>query len=272
MWRRQFWSPMHKDFKLFHILRRLHCHPSKQPSLFATNLTRSALHSCFSDFRHHHPSGHSVLIHFLHESKLSQYSLFHSTIQLSLRFSLSKTSSFTTLFVRVTHNYLDTWSSFEAAKTAPWRSRGLHHFGKFLEPSDKWAGRGCCCFLMRWHSWTFLLIRNELQKFVELKFEFFSFNTFDVSQIFSQRVVQPRPKYSYCIFLQGLCWVSVCWMLNDALCSMSWVFSGFYFVPHRAINIWHHMPCFLLNIYYNITFTASLKRVQFELVLSFPVV
>ena len=27
----------------------------------------------------------------------------------------------------------------------------------------------------------FWLIRNELQKLVELKFEFFSFNTFDVS-------------------------------------------------------------------------------------------
>ena len=30
-----------------------------------------------------------------------------------------------------------TWSGFEAAKTAPWPSRGLHHCGKFLEPSDE---------------------------------------------------------------------------------------------------------------------------------------
>ena len=45
--------------------------------------------------------------------------------------------------------YLDTWSGFEAAKTGPWPSRGLHHFGKFLEPLDERAGRGCCCFLMR---------------------------------------------------------------------------------------------------------------------------
>ena len=81
----------------------------------------------------------------------------------------------------------------------------------------------------------FWLIRNELQKFVELKFEFFSFNTFDVSQIFWKQVEQPRPKYS-CIFLKGLCLVFVCWILNNALCSMSWVFSGFYFVPHYAIN------------------------------------
>ena len=28
----------------------------------------------------------------------------------------------------------DTWSGFEAAKTAPWPSLGLYHFGKFLEP------------------------------------------------------------------------------------------------------------------------------------------
>ena len=48
------------------------------------------------------------------------------------------------------------WSGFEAAKTAPWPSRGLHHFGKLLEPSDEWACRGCYCFLMRWHNWAFL--------------------------------------------------------------------------------------------------------------------
>ena len=33
--------------------------------------------------------------------------------------------------------YLDTWSGFEAAKTAPWPSQGLHHCGKFLEHSDE---------------------------------------------------------------------------------------------------------------------------------------
>ena len=33
--------------------------------------------------------------------------------------------------------YLDTWSSFEAAKTDQWPSWGLHHFGKFLDPSDE---------------------------------------------------------------------------------------------------------------------------------------
>ena len=148
------------------------------------------------------------------------------------------------------HNgYLDTWSGFEAAKTAPWPSRGLHHFGKFLEPSDEWAGRGCCC------SWcgdivgNVWLIRNELQKFVELKFEFLNFNTFDVFQIFWQRVAQPRPKYSYCIFLKGLCWVSVCWILNKALCSMTWMFSGFYFVSHFTIYIWHNMLWYFSNIY-----------------------
>ena len=119
----------------------------------------------------------------------------------------------------------------------------------------------------------FWLIRNELQKLVELKFEFFIFfNTFDVSQIFWQRVVQPRLKYSNCIFLNGLCWVSVCWILNNALCFVSLVFSGFYFVSHCTINILNHMLCYLPNTYNYITFTASLERVQFEFVQSFPVV
>ena len=58
-----------------------------------------------------------------------------------------------------------------------------------------------------WHFW---LIRNGLEKRVELKFEVFSFNTLDVSQIFWKRVVQPRPKYSDCILLKGLWWISVC--------------------------------------------------------------
>ena len=94
----------------------------------------------------------------------------------------------------------------------------------------------------------FWLIRNELQKFVELKFEYFGFNTFSVSQLFWKRVVQTRPKYSYCIFLKGLCRV-FCWILNNALFSMSWVLSGFYFVPHCRINIWYLMLCYLPNIW-----------------------
>ena len=114
-----------------------------------------------------------------------------------------------------------------------------------------------CCGDIVWYFW---LIRNELQKLVEFKFEFFSFNTFHVSQIYWQRVLQSRPKYGYCILLKGLCWVSVCWKLNNALCSVSWVFSGFYCVPDCAINIWHHMLCYLPNIYNYITFTAFLYR------------
>ena len=53
---------------------------------------------------------------------------------------------------------------------------------------------------------------------------------------------------------------------------MSWVFSGFYFVPHCPINIWYHMLCYLRNIYNYITFTASLERVQFEFMQSIQVV
>ena len=121
--------------------------------------------------------------------------------------------------------YLDTWilgCGFEAAKTVPWPSRGLTTLVNSLGPQmselvDDAVASWCGDIVGH-----FSLIRNELQKFVELKFEFFSFNTFDVSQIFWQRVVQTRLKYSYCIFLRGLCWVFVCWVLNIATCSMSY--------------------------------------------------
>ena len=150
--------------------------------------------------------------------------------------------------------YLDTWSGFEPAKTA---SSGSWIHGRVVDSTivvnslspqmselvddaiASWCGD------IVGHFW---LIRNGVEKLVELKFDFFSFNTFDVSEIFWQRVVQPRPKYSYCILLKGLSWVSVCWILNNALCSMSWMFSGFYCVPNCAINICHHMLCYLSNI------------------------
>ena len=39
-------------------------------------------------------------------------------------------------YINCVHTY--TWIlGVAAAKTAPWPSRGLHHCGKFLEPSDE---------------------------------------------------------------------------------------------------------------------------------------
>ena len=68
-----------------------------------------------------------------------------------------------------------------------------------------------------------------------------------------------RSPHTVIAFSCGLCWVSGCWILNNALCSMSWMFSSFYCVPHWAINIWHHMLCYLPNIYNYRMFTASLE-------------
>lgn len=44
------------------------------------------------------------------------------------------------------HGYSDTRSDFEAAiyKLARRPSQGVLHLGKFLEPKDEIAGRGCC--------------------------------------------------------------------------------------------------------------------------------
>ena len=80
----------------------------------------------------------------------------------------------------------------------------------------------------------FWLVRNGVKKLVELKFEFFSFNTFDVSQIFLHELYNRGPNTVIAFSWNGLCWVSVCWILNNALWSMPWMFSGFYCVPNCA--------------------------------------
>ena len=66
---------------------------------------------------------------------------------------------------------------------------------------------------------------------------------------------------SYCIFLklQGLLWISLCWLLYNTLCSTSCMGSGFYFR-----HLFGTMSCGIFEIYilYNyITFTSSLEGV-----------
>ena len=62
--------------------------------------------------------------------------------------------------------------------------------GRFLEPSDEIADPGCCCFLPRWHSWAFWAHQEWVLEICWARFQFFSFNTFYVSQIFRKRDVQ----------------------------------------------------------------------------------
>ena len=87
--------------------------------------------------------------------------------------------------IELSITYLDTWSGFEAAKTAPWPSRGLHHcvvnsLSPQMSELVEDAIASSCGDIVR-HFW---LVRNGVEKLVELKFEFFSFNIFDVPQIF----------------------------------------------------------------------------------------
>ena len=105
--------------------------------------------------------------------------------------------------------YLDTWSSFEAAKTAPFQSRGLHHFGKFLEPSDEGAGRGCCCFLMRWHSWAFLAHQEWAPEICRAQIWFFSVLTLSMSlRYFSNELYKRGPNTVIAFF-----WMDCTWFL-----------------------------------------------------------
>ena len=78
-----------------------------------------------------------------------------------------------------------TWSGFKSVKPAPLLSRGFIHLAKLLEPIDEIAGQGFYCFLLRWHSLAFRLIRNVFYNFFKLKLIVFSFNTLMFSDIYA---------------------------------------------------------------------------------------
>ena len=139
--------------------------------------------------------------------------------------------------------------SFEAAKTAfGWIGDSTTSVNS-LSPQMSELVKGCSCFLMRWHSWAFLAHQEWAPETCRAQIWIFQFQHFRcLSDILATSCTNE---------------VSVCWILNNALCSMTWVLSGFDFVQHCEINIWHHMLCYLPNIYNYITFTASLERVQF---------
>ena len=60
-------------------------------------------------------------------------------------------------------------------------------------------------------------------------------------------------------FLEGI--LLGFWLLDTEERTVFYVLGvfWFYFVPHCPINIWHHMLCYVPNIYNYITFTASLE-------------
>ena len=128
--------------------------------------------------------------------------------------------------------YVEWWQSSEPA---PRTSRRLHCRCRFLEPYDGIADQGCCCFLPRWRSWAILCSSGmSSTKFVQLKFEFLSFNTAHISDIWTTsctRKVQIRLQH----FLKGLHWVSVYGVIYYSLYSMSWMVSVFHFVPSGTI-------------------------------------
>ena len=58
-------------------------------------------------------------------------------------------------------------------------------------------------------------------------------------------------------FLEGIVSVSVRLVLSNTVCSVSCIVSGFHFLQY----IWHHMLCYLPNIYNYIMLTSSLEEV-----------
>ena len=85
-------------------------------------------------------------------------------------------------------------------KPAP-RPRILHRCCILFEPQDEIADQRCCCFLPWWHSCAFWAHHEWVLEICTANFEFFSLNTFDVSQIFRQQLVQVVQLFD---FLEGI--------------------------------------------------------------------
>ena len=135
---------------------------------------------------------------------------------------------------------VDTWSGFQAAKTAPWPSQGLHHFGKVLEPTDEWAGRGCCCFLMRWHSWAFLAHQEWTLEICRAQIWIFQFSHFRcLSEILAtgcSSEAQTQLLYFLIGTLMGFCLLDIVFHVLCVFCFLFCVpFCHQYLAPHAVL-------------------------------------
>ena len=122
----------------------------------------------------------------------------------------------------------------------------FHHLGKFREPYVEIADQGCYCFLRRCHGlsfWAFLSYSNlnfsVLTSLMSLRY---------LSIELHKRV--PNTVISFFVWsgCAGFIFVWYSILVYNALCSMSMMVSGFYFVPHCTIYFWHHVLCYLPNI------------------------
>ena len=85
-----------------------------------------------------------------------------------------------------------------------------------VNPSDESAGRGCCFFRMRWHSWAIALLRwanqiesinspNSIFKEIEIKSFFIYFDSLKIQwkhQLFSKLFSQTSTFYFWGVFSQ----------------------------------------------------------------------
>ena len=136
-------------------------------------------------------------------------------------------------------------------------NRRLHRCFRFPGPSDEIAGPGCCCFSPRWHGWSFWGDQGWVPEICLARILIFQFYHFRCPLDFRQRVVQAKPRQSYCIFSIILCWVSDWYSITQ--CSMPRMFSGFYSVP-IVPSIFGTICCVIFPIYNYIT-TSSLEGV-----------
>ena len=93
------------------------------------------------------------------------------------------------------------------------------------------SGRGCCWFLMRWHSWAFWAHREWIIEICRDQIWIFPFQHFrGLTDILATSCTTEAQTELLHFLLKGLCSFSVCWVLNNTLfvreAALFWIISN----------------------------------------------
>ena len=124
--------------------------------------------------------------------------------------------------------HLQRFRNSQASKVRWFLNIENHHCCRFHELNYETADQGCCCFLPWWHSWAILAQKELVSEICPAHIKFFTVLTFLISLRYLGRV-HKQSSNNYCIYMKGLCWVSVCWLLYNTL-YVFFVFNVFWFL------------------------------------------
>ena len=115
---------------------------------------------------------------------------------------------------------------------------------RFLEPYDETADQGCCFFLSRWHSWTFWA--HQEWGLANCRSQI-NFSTFDLCNELYKQSSNTVIEFS-CRDCAGFLFVG--YSITHCVPCFGWFLV---FILSPVYRIWHHVLCYLPNIYNYVT-------------------